>query len=72
VNRFAWNAQTVFINNARWDRTWVNRGAYVHPYADVRRYNGAARPPEHHQLQPRTEHERQAARTGRAREEEHR
>jgi hypothetical protein len=71
VNRFAWNSHTVFINNARWDRTWANRRTYVHPYADVRRYPGAARAPEHHQLEPRTAREREAARSGRAREEEH-
>jgi hypothetical protein len=31
-NRFAWDRHTVFINNAPWGRTWVNRGTYVHPY----------------------------------------
>jgi Protein of unknown function (DUF3300) len=72
VNRFAWNTHAVFINNARWDRTWANRRTYVHPYADVHRYQGAARAPEQHQLHARTERERQAARTGRERVEEHR
>jgi hypothetical protein len=72
VNRFAWNAHTVFVNNARWDRTWANRRTYVHPYADVRRYDGAARAPERHEVHPRTERERQAARSGRERVEEHR
>ncbi len=71
VNRFAWNAHSVFINNARWDRTWVNRRTYVHPYADVRRYEGP-RPAERHELHERSERERQAARTGRERVEEHR
>jgi hypothetical protein len=70
VNRFAWNEHHVFINNARWDRTWVNRGSYVHPYT-VPRYT-AARPAERHELHERSERERQAARTGRARVEEHR
>jgi hypothetical protein len=70
VNRFAWGDHRVFINNARWDRTWVNRGAYVHPYA-VPRYNGA-RPAERHELEGRTDRERQAWRNGREREEEHR
>jgi len=70
VNRFAWNNHAVFINNARWDRTWVNRRTYVHPYADVHRYQGA-RPPERHELHERSERERQAARTGRERVEEH-
>jgi hypothetical protein len=72
VNRFAWSNHAVFINNARWDRTWVNRRTYVHPYADVRRYPGAARVPEHHELHARSERERQAARGGRERVEEHR
>jgi hypothetical protein len=72
VNRFAWDSHAVFINNARWDRTWANRRTYVHPYADVRRYAPAARAPESHALRARTERERTAARSGRAREEEHR
>jgi hypothetical protein len=72
VNRFAWNTHAVFINNARWDRSWANRGSYVHPYADVRRYPAAGRVPEGHALRPRSEREREAARTGHAREEEHR
>src|SRR6202167_5291630 len=33
--RFDWGAHAVFINNARWGRTWVNRATYVHPYAGV-------------------------------------
>lgn len=70
VNRFAWNTHAVFINNARWDRTWVNRRTYVHPYANVHRYEGA-RPPERHELHQRSERERQAARSGRERVEEH-
>jgi hypothetical protein len=69
VNRFAWGEHRVFINNARWDRSWVNRGTYVHPYA-VPRYNGA-RPAERHELEGRSDRERQAWRNGREREEEH-
>jgi hypothetical protein len=71
VNRFAWNEHRVFINNAPWGRTWANRGAYVHPYAAVPRYSGA-RPAERHELQGRSERERQAWRSGREREEDHR
>jgi hypothetical protein len=71
VNRFAWNEHRVFINNAPWGRTWVNRGAYVHPYAAVPRYSGP-RPAERHELQGRSERERQAWRSGREREEDHR
>ncbi len=69
-SRVLWGQHAVLINNARWNRTWVNRGAYVHPYA-MPRYAGP-RPAEQHQLQGRSERERQAARTGREREEEHR
>jgi len=71
LNRFVWGAHDVFINNARWDGTWVNRRTYVHPYADARRFEGP-RPAERHELHERSERERQAARTGREREEEHR
>ena len=70
VNRFAWGEHRVFINNAPWGRTWVNRGAYVHPYA-VQRYAGP-RPAERHELQGRSEREREAARSGRERVEDHR
>jgi len=65
--RFDWGAHAVFLNNARWGRTWVNRATYVHPYAAIRRPGpGAARPAEPHALQPRSEPERNAARQGRA------
>ena len=69
VNRFAWGEHRVFINNAPWGRTWVNRGAYVHPYA-MPRYSGP-RPAERHELHERSERERQAWRSGREREEDH-
>jgi hypothetical protein len=36
---FDWAQRVVVINRTRWDRTWVNRETYVHPYA-VRRYAG--------------------------------
>jgi hypothetical protein len=71
LNRFAWASHGVFINNAPWGRTWVNRGAYVHPYAGVPRYTGP-RPAEGHELHERSVRERENARAGRAREEEHR
>jgi hypothetical protein len=48
----------------------VNRPTYVHPY-EVRR-NEPARRVEGHQLEQRNEHEREAARSGRERVEEHR
>jgi hypothetical protein len=65
--RFDWGRHDVFLNNARWGRTWVNRGSYVHPYAAVRRpAPGAVRPPESHAIHPRSEPERVAPREGRA------
>jgi len=64
--RFDWGRHDVFLSNARWGRTWVNRGSYVHPYAAVRRPPpGAARPAESHALQPRSAPERTAPREGR-------
>jgi hypothetical protein len=77
-NRFGWSNHTVIINNAAWNRNWVNRGAYVHPYAGVVRgpaYRPGAPPPhveERHELHARSPQERENARTGRARVEEHR
>jgi len=71
-NRFDWGAHALFINNARWGRTWVNRGAYVHPYPDVHRFAGGPRPAEAHELHERSEAERSAARQGRRPVEEHR
>ncbi|MGD1094748.1 MAG: DUF3300 domain-containing protein [Bryobacteraceae bacterium] len=69
--RFDWGAHRVFVNNAPWGRTWVNRGGYVHPYAGVPRYSGP-RPPEPHTLHERSPRERESERMGRPREEEHR
>jgi hypothetical protein len=68
--RFVWGQHVVFINNARWNRTWLNRATYVHPYA-MPRYTGP-RPAERHELRGRTDSERQAWRNGRERVEEHR
>jgi hypothetical protein len=71
-NRFDWGEHRVFINAAPWGRTWVNRAVYVHPYPAVRRSAAVQRLPEAHALHPQTERERQAAREGRRRQEEHR
>jgi len=77
--RFDWGGHAVFLNNARWGRTWANRAGYVHPYAGFRRpAAGYARPAEAHGLYSRSAPERNAAREGRAvpreahREESHR
>jgi len=69
-SRFDWGTHAVFINNAPWRRTWVDRARYVHPYT-VQRYAGP-RPAERHELHERSERERSAAREGRERVEEHR
>jgi len=63
--RFDWGGHAVFLNNARWGRTWVNRGGYVHPYEGVHRFAPAERAPERHELHERSERERSEAREGR-------
>lgn len=71
-NRFDWGGHALFINNARWGRTWVNRGEYVHPYPDVHRFAAGPRPAEAHELHERSDAERSAAREGHRVKEEHR
>jgi hypothetical protein len=72
-NRFDWGGHAVYLNNARWGRTWVNRGNYVHPYEGVRRFApDYRRPAEGHELHERSEHEREAWHGGHERVEEHR
>ncbi len=68
--RIGWDSHAIFINNARWDRSWNNRGTYAHTYPGVRRYAPANRV-EHHELIPRSETERSGARSGRAVHEDH-
>jgi Protein of unknown function (DUF3300) len=70
-NRFDWGGHAVFINNARWGRTWVNRGEYFHPYEGVRRFGPGDRVPERHELEQRSDRERGAEREGRREHEEH-
>jgi hypothetical protein len=71
VGRFDWGRHEVFINDHPWGRTWVNRGAYAHPYEGVRRFAPAERVPEHHELHERSPRERTDSREGRALHEEH-
>src|SRR5216684_2693293 len=71
-NRFDWGGHAVVINNARWGRTWENRGEYAHPYEGVRRYGPADRVPERHEVHERSERERGNEREGRSAPEEHR
>jgi hypothetical protein len=70
ANRFAWDRHTVIINSAPWQRTWVNRTVYVHPYT-VPRYAPGSRPGDHHNLRERSAKEREEARYGRGHGEEH-
>ena len=70
--RFDWGGHAVFVNNARWGRTWFNRGEYAHPYEGIHRYGPGERVPERHEVHGRSERERSAAREGRRVPEEHR
>jgi hypothetical protein len=70
-NRFDWGGHSVFINNTRWGRTWVNRGEYFHPYEGVHRFGPGDRVPERHELEERSERERVEERDGRREHEEH-
>jgi hypothetical protein len=71
-SRFDWGGHRLYINDRPWGRTWVNRGAYVHPYEGVRRFGPGARVAERHEVHPRSDRERSAQREGRRVEEEHR
>jgi hypothetical protein len=68
-NRFDWGAHRVFLNNVVWNRTFVNRNVYVHPYS-VPRYQPARRV-EGHALHEPSPREREAYRGGHERVEEH-
>jgi hypothetical protein len=75
--RFGWGSHEIFVNNVRWNRTWVNRGVYVHPYPGLPRYaaaahyNSAVHYQEHHETITRSTAERNAAHEGHAYHEEH-
>jgi hypothetical protein len=71
-DRFDWGGHSVFINNARWGRSWDNRGEYAHPYEGVHRYGPDERVPERHDLYERSDRERGYEREGRRAPEEHR
>jgi hypothetical protein len=52
---FGWREREIFIDRHPWERTWVNRRTYVHPYAVPRtRYSGP--PVEHHGRDHRDHH----------------
>lgn len=57
---FGWGAHTIIFDNHPWERSWVNRNTYVHPYvAPYRRpeYHPGVRVEEHH-APARDEHNR--------------
>lgn len=64
-NRIAWDRRVVFINNAPWQRTWVNRYEYHHPYT-VHYY------PEHHYYREHENHGHEVAYRAHERNEERR
>jgi hypothetical protein len=64
-NRIAWDRRVVFINNAPWQRTWVNRYEYHHPYT-VHYY------PEHHYVRGHENHGHEVAYRAHERNEERR
>lgn len=69
-SRFDWRSHAVFIGPHPWGRGWGNRAVYVHPWeGGVRRWEGPRRA-EAHELIRRDEHERNAWKEGRPREEE--
>lgn len=45
---FGWTSHTILIDNHPWTRTWVNRGSYVHTYAQPYHHEGP--PVEHHDV----------------------
>lgn len=51
---FGWPAHTILIDNHPWGRTWVNRTAYVHPYAHPYDHHGP--PVEHHEYHGHDDH----------------
>ena len=77
-NRIAWDRRVVYINNAPWQRTWVNRHEYVHPYT-IRRYEGHEHEykdyreyREHHDYREHEAHAHDAAYRAHERNEERR
>jgi Protein of unknown function (DUF3300) len=52
---FGWRDHTILIDRRPWGRTWVNRGAYVHPYAVAPRHYDGSRV-EHHEYHGRDDH----------------
>jgi hypothetical protein len=54
---FGWREHSILVDNRPWDRTYVNRGAYVHPYAQPYRPAVGPRTEGHtYRPAPREEH----------------
>jgi Protein of unknown function (DUF3300) len=57
---FGWNTHTILVDHRPWTRTYVNRSAYVHPYARPYPHPAAPRvenhPPPHAQQQQQHYH----------------
>lgn len=70
-SHFAWDRHEVYVGESRWDRNWDNRRVYVHPYRGVERWSGPPHPIEEHARIQRDEAERNAARRGYSRPDEH-
>ena len=49
---FAWGTHAIIIGGSPWGRTWVNRTAYVHPYARAYRPAPGPRVEDHHAAIP--------------------
>ena len=52
---FGWQDHSVLIDRRPWVRTWANRTAYVHPYAEAPRHYDGPRV-EHHEYHGRDDH----------------
>ena len=52
---FGWRDHAIIIDHHPWERTWVNRGAYVHPYVERRTVVVGPRV-EHHDFEHRDFH----------------
>jgi hypothetical protein len=44
---FGWRTHSIIVNNRPWERTWVNRGTYLHPYTYQRPRTPAPRMERH-------------------------
>jgi hypothetical protein len=60
TTRIIWPNGTIVIDGAPWDRTWINRGVYRHPYRSPR--FATPQPPDRHRARPSTPRERERER----------